>query len=460
MAILTRRSMLRGTLGIAASGMLARPHLANATATTAAVWWTQGFAQEEDVPFKKIVADYEKASGNTIDYTITPYAPLRQKIVSAVTSGVVPDLFQNTPAEIIALYAWQDKLVDVSDIVETQRKEYTETALLTVHCYNNVEKKRGYYGVPYTVGASMNHIWRPLVEKAGYSMEDLPKTWDAYYDFFKDVQKKLRTQGMRHVYGIGFQLNTTGNDSNARFNDFIIAYGGQDIVTNDGRLHLDDPKVKQAAIKAAAYLGSAYRDGYVPPSAINWNDADDNNAFHAKLMVMDVDGTLSTEVAIKEKHPEWYFNEIVTHGVPGYPNDNQGKLVASIVGFQSGLIPKGAKNVTVAKELLKFLIQPKVLGELVETGLGRALPVMPALAKTPFWQNPKDPHLRGYVQQGVLGPTRPDYYVYNVAMAEVRSQHVLSNAMIDVAKDGTKAEAAVDKAFKRIQEIFTKYPMA
>ena len=106
MAILTRRSMLRGTLGIAASGMLARPHLANAAATTATVWWTQGFAEEEDVSFKKIVTDYEKASGNTIDYTITPYAPLRQKIVSAVTSGVVPDLFQNSLAEIIALYAW------------------------------------------------------------------------------------------------------------------------------------------------------------------------------------------------------------------------------------------------------------------------------------------------------------------------------------------------------------------
>jgi multiple sugar transport system substrate-binding protein len=133
---------------------------------------------------------------------------MRQKIVSAMTSGVVPDLFQNTPAEIIALYAWQDKLVDVSEIVETQREEYTETALLTAHCYNNVEKKRSYYGAPYTVGASMNHIWRPLVEKAGYSMEDLPKTWDAYYDFFKEVQKKLRAQGMRNVYGLGFQMNT------------------------------------------------------------------------------------------------------------------------------------------------------------------------------------------------------------------------------------------------------------
>jgi len=223
-ATLTRRSVLHSTVALTAAATLARPYIANAAATTATVWWTQGSAEEEDIAIKKIVADYEKASGgNLLDYSIMPYAPLRQKIVSAVTSGLVPDLFQNNPAEIIALYAWQDKLVDVSDVVETQKEEYTETALLTVRCYNNVEKKRSIYGVPYTVGHSMNHIWRPLVEKAGYTMEDLPRTWDAFYDFFKEVQKKLRAQGMRNVYGLGFQLAAIGGDSNARFNDFVLA---------------------------------------------------------------------------------------------------------------------------------------------------------------------------------------------------------------------------------------------
>src|ERR1700758_378030 len=289
---LTRRSLLRNSFGLVAAGTLARPHIANAAATIAAVWWVQGFAQEEDVSFKKIVADYEKTSGNTIDYNLVPYAPMRQKIVSAMTSGVVPDLFQNTPAEIIALYAWQDKLVDVSEIVETHREEYTETALLTVHCYNNVEKKRGYYGVPYTVGASMNHVWQPLVEKAGYQMSDIPKTWDAFYDFFKEVQKKLRAQGLRNVYGLGFQLATTGGDCNARANDFLIAYGGRDIVTKDGKLHLDDPQVREAAIKMLTYPPTAYKEGFVPPGAINWNDFDENNAFHAKTIVMDIEGSL------------------------------------------------------------------------------------------------------------------------------------------------------------------------
>jgi multiple sugar transport system substrate-binding protein len=89
----TRRSLLRSSLGLAAAAAVARPWIASAAATTATVWWVQGFAEDEDVAFKKLVADYEKASGNKFDYSIVPYAPLRQKIVSAVTSGEVPDIF-------------------------------------------------------------------------------------------------------------------------------------------------------------------------------------------------------------------------------------------------------------------------------------------------------------------------------------------------------------------------------
>ena len=103
MADLTRRSVLRASAASAAAGILGRPYLANAAAKTAEVWWTQGFAQEEDIAFKKIVADYQKASGNTIELSIVPFAPLRQKIVAAVQSGVVPDMFFGTPGEIIAL---------------------------------------------------------------------------------------------------------------------------------------------------------------------------------------------------------------------------------------------------------------------------------------------------------------------------------------------------------------------
>jgi multiple sugar transport system substrate-binding protein len=455
MASLSRRSVLRSSFAAAAAGTLARPYIANAAATTAEVWWPQGFVPEEDAGFKKVVADYEQASGNTIDLGIMPFAPQRQKIVSAVTSGVVPDVINNNPGEIIALYAWDDKLVDVSDVVETQREEFTETALINVNCYNNVQKKRSFYGVPLTMDVLPNHIWQPLVEKAGFKMEDIPKTWDAFYDFFKEVQKKLRAQGVRNVYGLGLNVTTNGVDPNNVFNYFLIAYGGQGIVTKDGKLQLNDPKVKEAAIKALTYPATAYKEGFVPPGAINWNDADDNNALHAKQIVMDLDGTISSEVAVI--HKEQDYKDLVTMGLA---LSNDGKPVPSQAGSFSGLIPKGAKNVTVAKEFLKFLIQPKNLDEYLKTGLARRVPAMPSIIKgDPWWLDPADPHRVAYVNQALLGPTVPQFWVYNPAFAQVQNEHVFPNGWAEIAKDGVAPQVAAEKAFKRAEEIFAKYPI-
>src|SRR5499427_4040531 len=241
--------MLRGSLAAAATIPLGFPHVAKAAATTASVWFAQGFVQDEDVSLRKAVAEYEKASGNKIELSITPFAPERQKIVAALTSGVVPDVMANNPGEILQIYAWQDRWVDVSDVVETQKAQFSETALLAAQAYNSVIKKRGTYGVPLRAGTAPIHIWRPLVEKAGFKMTDIPKTWDAYFDFFKKVQDNLRKQGERKVYGLGFQVTANGVDPYTLFTAFMVAYGGQDIVTRDGKLHLDDPKVKEAAIK-------------------------------------------------------------------------------------------------------------------------------------------------------------------------------------------------------------------
>jgi hypothetical protein len=71
--------LLRNSFGLVTAGTLSRPYIANAASKTGTVWWVQGFAEEEDVAFKNTVIEYEKASGNTIDYTLMPFAPHRQR---------------------------------------------------------------------------------------------------------------------------------------------------------------------------------------------------------------------------------------------------------------------------------------------------------------------------------------------------------------------------------------------
>src|SRR6266567_5321111 len=143
MAILTRRSVVRGSLGFAAAGVLTRPYIANAQAKTAEAWFAQGFAEEEDIALKKLVAEYEKASGNKIDLQIVPFAPLRQKNVAAIQTGVVPDIMETADLEFASLQSWDDKLLDVSDIVETQKTDYAPIAVDSCFLYNGATKKRG-----------------------------------------------------------------------------------------------------------------------------------------------------------------------------------------------------------------------------------------------------------------------------------------------------------------------------
>jgi len=381
-------------------------------------------------------------------------APLRQKAVSAITAGVVPDVMELADFSFLPLNAWADKLVDVSDIVEPLKSQYIDTALRATYSYNNITKKRAYYAVPMKAAGIPFHIWQSLVEKAGFKVSDIPNTWDAFLDFFMPVQDKLRAQGMRNIYAYGYQLTANGVDPAITFQGFLMAYGGKDLVTPDGKLHTDDPLVKDAAVKAIAKLTTPFKKGYVPPGVVNWNDADDNNAFHAKLIVMDFDGSLSTEVALYKKKEQ--YDDIVTRGLP---LGNDGKEVPSPMPIFGALIPKGAKNITVAKEFLKYAVQPNVLNDYLKGGLGRwALP-LPEIAKSdPFWFH-QDPHRTAYAEETLISPTLPLYEAFNPAMAEVNAEHVFSIAMLDVMNNGMAPEQAIDKAFKRAEEIFAKYPI-
>ncbi len=455
MKSLSRRSVLRASFGLAAAGSLARPYIANAQAKTATVWWTQGFVPEEDESLRTMVADYEKQSGNKIDLSIVPFAPLRQKIVSAITSGVVPDLVPSNPPELLPEQAWEDRWVDVSDVVETQKSKMLPIALASATCYNNVTKKRSFYGVPFQGSVVPFHIWKTLVEKAGYKESDIPDKWDAFIDFFKPVQKKLQEQGLRHTYATGFVISTIGNDPTNTFEQFMFAYGGENIVTKDGKFHGRDPQIHDAVVRAVNRLSGLLKDGYIPPGSINWNDADDNNAFHSKLCVMDFDGTLSTELGMLRKQKDEY-NDVITMGPP-LTNDGQPMPCGFGVGCM--MIPKGAKNVDVAKDYLKYIIQPEIAGRFFKGGLGRWLPVYPELVKDSWWTDPKlDSHRPPYVKQAFGGgPLVPFYYIYTPAWSQVRTEHPFNIAIHDVTASGMTPPAAVDKALKRIDEIFAKY---
>jgi len=94
------------------------------------------------------------------------------------------------------------------------------------------------------------------------------RTWQ------KKFARPRRTQG----HGIGFQMNTTGNDSNALFDYFLAAYWRPQPRHPDGNCTSTIRRSKKG--DQVADLPDDRLQGWFCflRERINWNDADDNNA--------------------------------------------------------------------------------------------------------------------------------------------------------------------------------------
>ena len=57
--------------------------------------------------------------------------------------------------------------------------------------------------------------------------------------------RRHRAQGARGVYAYGYQLTATGVDPCITFQGFLNAYGGKDMVTLDGKLHVSGAQACQ-----------------------------------------------------------------------------------------------------------------------------------------------------------------------------------------------------------------------
>jgi hypothetical protein len=169
---------------------------------------------------------------------------------------------------------------------------------------------------------------------------------------------------------------------------------------------------------------------------------------------MDIERSLSTEVAIIKNQQD--YNDVVT--MPCRSATTASRCRSSKEA--SAACPKGAKNIKMAKDFLKYLIHPKVLNELLKTGLGRNLPAMPAIVKDDQWWF-ADRHRAAYTQQGLLGPTVPTFWTSNPAYAQVQNEHVWQTAWAEIMKDGRrrrrrrrKRSSGSRRSFQNIRSSF------
>ena len=248
-------------------------------------------------------------------------------------------------------------------------------------------------------------------------------------------------------------------DSFQSFLTFVDAYNVK-LVDDDGKLLVDDPKVKEGLVAALKDYTDPYIKGCTPPSSTTWKDPDNNVAFHNKTTVMTHNFTISIAAKWYEDSinptltPEQraagkkaYEELILTTGFPKKPDGTTMKYRAAI---KVGVIFTDSKNKARAKEFVSFLLQEENLQPYVEGALGRWFPVTTAGQKSPFWQ--ADRHRKAVYNQFMDG-TVPFEFTKNYKFTILNNENIWAKAMNRVVSEKVPVDKAVDEMIARIKQV-------
>ena len=233
----------------------------------------------------------------------------------------------------------------------------------------------------------MSTSGRTWSTKPASTSADVPKTWDEYWDWWcETAQPAVReATGDRNKFGVGQPMSSSASDTIFAYMMFLNAFD-TDIVDEQGKLTVDDPKVREGMIKALESYTKPFLDRCVPPGAINWQDSDNNVNFLNKITVMVPNPSLSIPASQKNTSPENYNTNMVTFEWPDKPDGRPIEYMASV---KTAVIFKERPNKAAAKEFMKFFLQPEHLGPYLEGLAGALVPGRPAADRHALLEGPE-----------------------------------------------------------------------
>jgi multiple sugar transport system substrate-binding protein len=345
-------------------------------------------------------------------------------------------------------------------LIDPLRAKFEPQALSTAFLYNNVAQTRAYYAFPIKQQTMHIQYWKDMLTDAGFKESDIPKDWKGYWSFWcEKVQAGYRQKTGNRAFGTGFPMGVDSSDSFFSFLTFMDAYNVK-LVSDSGKVLVDDPKVRDGLIAAVTDYTSVYTRGCTPPSSTSWKDPDNNVAFHNKTIALTHNATISIAAkwlddsnnatlteAQRATAKKNYYELIATSA---FPNKPDGTKMTYRSAVKTGVIFKDSKNKAGAKQFVAFLLDEANLTPYVEGSLGRWFPVTKAAQQSNFWKS--DPHRQVVYNQYMAGTT-PFEFTKNYKFTVLNNENVWAKAMSRVTNDGWTPDKAVDEMIVRIKQV-------
>ena len=428
-----------------------------ARAADLVVWWNKGFYPQEDAAVAEIIAAFEQKTGKQVELVQYAQDETMKKAASILQAGPPPDFLFSTQIDFAAAqWAYEDRLVDLTGVLAPVLDLFDADTIDLSTLLDGSKGERGLYALPMGRYSNHIHVWNSLLERAGFTLADIPKEWEPFWSFWCDqVQPALRkVMGREDIWGVGLPMSAAALDTDDELLQFELAYGTP-WLDRDRRPQVDDPAVRSGIIRALQAYTAIWRKGCTPPESVNWTNIGNNKAFLAQTVVMTVNTSLSIPGALRTARPDDYYKNAATID---WPDGADGQPLVIVGAIQRAVVFKAGRNPALAEDFVRFLAEDGWLAHWLDFAGDRLMPPMRKLVEQPFWLDPSDPHrMRAAIQ--IL--TRQHLMNMDVRDHEwqsgpIWSENVWGNAVHRVVTEGISPEQAVDEAIARIKQILAE----
>ena len=152
------------SFAVAAVGLLYATAPAFAQQKTITVWFGKGFYKSEDDALLEAIKKFEAKTGIKVELSQYAIQDMIPKTVAALDSGTVPDVAYSDSYDVQAQGKWafEGRLEDLGDILTPMKSAFAPNTLETALLYNDITKKKAYYGFPLKQQSMHVQIWRGI----------------------------------------------------------------------------------------------------------------------------------------------------------------------------------------------------------------------------------------------------------------------------------------------------------
>ena len=397
-------------------------------------WTGLTFPDEGNAIEKSQIEQWGKNLGIKVEVVSVNQNDTSKRVAAALQSGSMPDAL-TVGYDLSKVMAANKQLAAVDDAYKAIGEDHGGWFKPIEKATTDKSWGGSVYGVPLGFFGNILFQRSDLLKKAGVT--DAPHTWAEFSEQAAEITDAP------HVYGAGLALSNVldGNLMTA----IMQSFGGRVADDAGTTCTLDSPEV-------ASFLGwvtNLYKKGVIPPDAVTWDGAGDNNAYLSGAAGFIVN-TGSVYLSMAAQDPQ-LADQSAYSTLPKGP-----AMTVNPVDIRYRVVPASTDPETkvLAEDLFKALAEDNYNSQyMAKATYG---PVLNSQAKYPiFTKTPAYAALLTIAKSGGTAPAYPD--VANTAYSEFQNTFSTPHMIQRVLADGVTIPAATAEAQANCQKIYDKY---